>query len=144
MMKSRQRSGFTIIEVLVVIAIFLVMIAALTPAVKMVRAHALRRECLNHLRQVSLGIHAYAAGHNGSFPANLSELHPQYAANESAFDCPASKTIGTKEKPDYAYKPGLTETSSPRETIVEDIGGNHGKAGKNILRLDGSLDWVGR
>jgi len=64
--------------------------------------------------------------------------------NEKSFDCPAAKTPGTKDKPDYIYTAGLTELSSPKEIIVQDIDGNHKKSGKYILRINGSVEWIGR
>ena len=134
--------GFTIVELLVVVAIFLVMVACLGPFVHMVKVRSQKIDCVNNLRKISLGLHSYAISHKGAFPATLSELYPKYTADPSAFDCPASKIAGTKDKPDYNYKAGLTRLSDPKEVIVEDLDGNHGKAGKNILRLNGAVEWV--
>ena len=130
-------------ELLVVFCVFLLIIGALTPFVNMARSRSLRFYCADNLRNISLGLHAYAADHNDSFPTTLGQLYPQYVYNEKVFDCPASNGAGTKEKPDYRYVFGLTESSPPKETVVEDLDGNHGKHGKNILRVDGSVEWVG-
>ena len=129
-------------ELLVVIGIFCAMIAVLTPFVHMVKVRSQRIDCANNLRKLSLGLHSYALDHKGSFPASLGELYPNYVDDPNTFDCPASKPAGTKDKPDYNYKSGLTELSNLKETIVEDIDGNHRKAGRNILRLNGSVEWV--
>ncbi|MCX5686273.1 MAG: type II secretion system protein [Candidatus Omnitrophica bacterium] len=136
------KKGVTIIELLVVAGIFLAMIACLAPFVNMVKVRSQRIDCANNLRKLSLGLHSYALGHKGAFPASLGELYPNYADDRNAFDCPASKTMGTKDKPDYSYKAGLTESSDPREAIAEDLDGNHRKAGRNILRLNGAVEWV--
>ena len=135
--------GFTIIELLVVISVFLIMIALLTPFVKMTQDRAYKINCANNLRQISLGLHSYAIDHNEAFPPQLGYLYPNYINNEKAFDCPAAKTVGTKDNPDYIYKGGLTESSSAKEIIIEDRDGNHGKSGKNILRINGSVEWTG-
>ena len=137
-----NNKGVTVIEFLVVVSVFLLIIGALTPFVNMAQSRARRLDCANNLRNISLGLHAYAADHNDSFPAALGELYPQYVGSEKVFDCPATKSIGTKEKPDYKYVFGLTEFTLPKETIVEDLDGNHKKSGRNILRVDGSVEWV--
>lgn len=140
--RSTGRRGFTIVEVSVVVVVFLLIITALTPFVRMVRARSARFACADNLRELSLGLHAYAADHNDAFPQTLGELYPNYVASRKAFDCPAARGAGTPEKPEYVYKGGLTEYSSPRETLLADTDGNHGKSGRNIVRLDGSMDWV--
>jgi len=137
-----KRAGFTIVELLVVAAIFFVMIAALTPFVRMARARSSSMRCANNLREISLGLHAYALDHNDAFPESLGDLYPNYVSNEQAFDCPASKVVGTKKGPDYSYAAKLRESSDPKEAIVADLDGNHKKSGKNILRIDGSIGWV--
>lgn len=136
-----KKNAFTIMELLVVVAIFLAMFAILGPFVRMARIRANRLQCADNLRKVSIGLHSYAADHNDAFPPGLKELYPNYVKSEAAFDCPAYKDIGTADRPDYAYRAGLTENSNVKNIIVEDIDGNHNKSGRNILRIDGSLEW---
>ena len=112
-----MKKGVTVIELVVVIAIFLVMVTALTPFVRMARNRALAIKCADHLRNISLGLHRYAADHDDNFPKGLVELYPNYIDDEKAFDCPANKKIGTPASPDYDYTPGLSESSPPKETF---------------------------
>jgi prepilin-type N-terminal cleavage/methylation domain-containing protein/prepilin-type processing-associated H-X9-DG protein len=57
------RGGFTLIEMLVVIAIIGILIAILIPAVQMAREAFRRGACLNNLRQIGLGLASYEGVH---------------------------------------------------------------------------------
>ena len=65
--RTRLRGGFTIVELLVSLAVISLLIALLLPAVQSSRETARRLQCLNHLKQIALATHNFSAS-RGTFP----------------------------------------------------------------------------
>lgn len=64
-----KRSGFTMIELIVVMAIVAVLIALAIPAISKVRVAARRMQCVNNLRNISFALFQFEE-HNHRFPAS--------------------------------------------------------------------------
>jgi prepilin-type N-terminal cleavage/methylation domain-containing protein/prepilin-type processing-associated H-X9-DG protein len=68
MTTQRSYSGFTLVELLVVIVIICILIALLLPAVLWAREAARSNTCRNNLKQITLALHNFHENH-GRFPA---------------------------------------------------------------------------
>lgn len=67
-----NRSGFTMIELLVVITIIAMMISLLLPALSRARGLAQRVQCATNLRSIGQAIQIYAANNENQYPCNSS------------------------------------------------------------------------
>jgi len=64
----RPRHGFTLLELLVSIAVIAVLIAILLPALRQAREHAMRVRCASNVRQLSMGTMVFGNDHRNHVP----------------------------------------------------------------------------
>ena len=111
-----KRRAFTLIELLVVISIIMILAALSLPVISKAVYAARKVKCINHLRQIGIGMNQYAVNHDRTFPLhNYYEmphwndaasigLFPQYIQDYMVFYCPISYPRYNDKR--YWNKPG--------------------------------------
>jgi len=116
--RSAFSRGFTLVELLVVIAVIGILIALLMPAVMHSRTNASRMQCQSQLRQVGVGLENYmtALGNRAKYPnaailpsvtpnlPNLGTVLGRYIEdNQAVLCCPADEKYFPTEGLSYEY-----------------------------------------
>ena len=98
------RSGFTLIEMLVVIAIIAILAALLLPAVQQSREAARRAQCMNNLMQIGVALNNYMMAHEVLPPGTQNRSGPIQSKEGGGYHMSwISQILPYLEKP-YVYE----------------------------------------
>ena len=78
--QTSKHSGFTLVELLVVLAIITMLAGLLLPAVQQAREAGRRAQCLNNLKQIALAMHNYEGAFRCFPPGYLKPVFPPNAS----------------------------------------------------------------
>ena len=85
--RQHARCGFTVVELLVVMAVIGLLVGLLLPAVQQTRSSARRIDCANKLRQLGLAIHNFESVHK-HFPSGKTDLREHPLRGEMSWHVP--------------------------------------------------------
>jgi len=122
-----KRPGFTLLELLVVVAIIATLAALIFPAYSAAREKAYQTKCLNNQRQIAMAIHTWMIDHDSMYP-NADTVWSELHLPAETLSCPTQRVdllrgkSNDKAKPiDYGYSSFVagTEASAVREPTIE-------------------------
>lgn len=113
--RSIERSGFTLIELMIVIAIIAILAAILVPNFIRARGQGMFTACQSNLKNVGTALEMYSTDSSGRYPTALTQLSPNYL--KTIPTCPSSGTA--------TYTGGYTAASVPDAYTVVCTGTNH-------------------
>jgi len=111
--RHATRTAFTLVELLVVIAVISILAGIILPAIRHVRERARQTHCINALHQFSVAWSTYRNEHDEESPDWLSSLYPAYLDDPELYVCPSDSSAGADGgKPPDAY-------NDPRDAFDE-------------------------
>ncbi|GIV08696.1 MAG: hypothetical protein KatS3mg019_0787 [Fimbriimonadales bacterium] len=134
MCSQRRFRGFSLVELLVVIALITLLAAILLPALMSARRSAQRTACISNLRQIGLAVRMYRDDYQ-ELPPYLSAVHA-YTGDPRIFVCPVDPLEGKHEVRDTlgdafrlegnSYLPsGVSYTYVPNWAVARQLGWWH-------------------
>ena len=149
MERFRCRAAFTLIEILVVIAIISILSALLFSVFSRVREKGRATQCQSNLRQLALAVQQYSAD-NGTYPSWYNEHQPSnplpnsypglpwairimpYIKNQDVFQCPSDSYPATSDPmfsypskvsgfTDYSYNNNLSSLPDSKVTKASEV-----------------------
>ncbi len=159
--RVRARSGFTLIELFVVIAIIAILAALLFPVFGQARERARQAACLSNVKQIGLSLSLYVQDFDEKMPADVSvppinggsagsmpydrQVWP-YLKNDQVYACPSDtvarensnlwdgRYAGRRLKRSYAFIGKITTQQSVEQGQQNDA--NTGVMGRSLAEID--------
>jgi prepilin-type N-terminal cleavage/methylation domain-containing protein len=158
--RAAAGGGFTLLELLLVIAIIALLAGLLLPVTGTIIDRANSTKCVNNLRQLGIAAHAYANDHDNTFPIiepdpstpiwppdsnalSISAALGPYGATTQLLQCPADlkgPNWFAKKGTSYMWYPQSEDEPTASITLYTRRGTMAGKMSR--VRLATDWDWV--
>lgn len=128
----------------IVIAVLVVLVVAVVQPGIPRRELTRRVSCMARLKQIVLSLHMYSQDHGEAFPGDLRKLYDRYVPDPLLYHCPSTASVESPEgiQMDYEYVGSLASTYPDDTVLAYDKKGNHGGDGRNVMYLDGHVEWL--
>ena len=147
----KQKSSFTLLELLITIGIIALLAGILFPVMSQVRVSARRTSCMNNLKQIGTGLELYGAASSyrlptcagsqdpAAGPPVMEVLSPHLSNNRKIFFCPSDPLGETRENGSYDWNTLANGLQMDEKTlkvqnffmpVMGDYDNFHGAAGK--------------
>ena len=115
MKRAKESSGFTLIELMIVIAILSILMMIMIPNMIRSRDQAKLSSCQANLRNIAAALENYATENGGRYPEDLETLCPKEDASKRFMkSVPLCPVTGTKE----TYIKGYTMVVTPDDSYT--------------------------
>lgn len=119
---KKSRAGFTLIELMIVIAIIAILAAILVPNFLKARAQGQLTACKSNCKNIATALEMYASDNGGRYPAS-NNLAAKLTAGSYLKSIPTCPAAGSN-----TYTATYTATQTPDNFSFYCAGNNHGKA----------------
>lgn len=131
----KNHNYFTLIELLIVIAIIAILAGMMLPALNQARLKARDTTCLSQLRQFGMIIAMYRQDCADRTPPWISTLHPSYLAANKIYRCPRDRNAPDRTAEQWRAR------EDDRYSEVFDRPGNTGLYGDNPNPASGNVSY---